>query len=218
MYRSPFRAASYQTTPFRKKGSWKCGYHTGVDRFCGSDPTLVAIGDGVIESVNACGSSYGNHVVLRIDGRYSVLYGHLKNIPNFTVGAKVSAGKIIGIMGNTGKSSGAHLHIEIQNGSRWAYAQNLIDPNAMIDWNNFGAVTTQTAEGDYMAKQWRNGSSKEFVFQTTADCKAQKSPIGTIAAWETATCRAVTSGCYLVEYLANGAYKAGYVKYHGGIK
>ena len=215
MYRSPFNAQSYQTTAFRKKGSWKCGFHTGVDRVCSSDPTLVAIGSGTVESVNACGASYGQHIVLRIDGKYSVLYAHLAKTPGLVKGTAVKAGTVIGRMGNTGNSSGPHLHIEIQNGARWSYAQNLVDPNSLIDWDNYGNVSKA---GDYMAKTWKNGSSPEKVYQTTADCKAKKNHIGSLNAYETATCRAVTSGCYLVEYIANGAYKCGYVRYAGGVK
>ena len=48
MYRSPFRAKSRQTTEYKKKGSWKLGYHTGVDRVCDTDRILVACTDGVI--------------------------------------------------------------------------------------------------------------------------------------------------------------------------
>lgn len=220
MYRSPFGASSYQTTPFKKKGYWKCGYHTGVDRVSNTDYSLYAIGNGVVESVNACGSSYGQHCVIRLDGKYSVLYGHMREKPAVKVGAKVKKGQLIGCMGNTGNSTGTHLHIEIQCGSRWAYNSNLVDPNSLIDWTDYsidnGGSTAK--EEDFMSKQWKNGSTKEYVHATTADCKKQKNPIGYLSAGETATCRAVTSGCYLVEYVANGSYKAGYVKYHGGVR
>lgn len=224
MYRSPFVAASYETTPFKKKGSWKCGYHTGVDRVSNINTVLVAIGDGKVESVNACGSSYGYHCVLRIGG-YSVLYAHMRATPLVKTGATVKTGEPLGYMGNTGNSSGAHLHIEIQNGSRWAYASNLVNPNSLIDWNKFtNSTQTQTStstkkEGEsFMAKTWKNGSTPEKVYQTVQDCKNKKKSIGKIAAREMAQCLGITDGCYVVEYQIDGGKKVGYVAYSGGVK
>lgn len=43
---------------------------------------------------------------------YTVRYCHLKKIPGFVVGDKIINGNIIGTMGNSGKSYGAHLHID----------------------------------------------------------------------------------------------------------
>ena len=232
LYRSPFRAASYQTTAFGKKGDWKCGYHTGVDRVCGRDDSLVAIGEGAVESINACGSSYGKHLVLRIDGRYSVLYAHMKADPLVRVGAKVKAGQLIGRMGNTGNSSGAHLHIEIQDGKRWGYAKNLIDPNSLIDWDRSSSAVisgdsvknNDDADGKKAAgdkgnnrtvKKWKNGSTREFVFCSTADCRAKRSPIGSLDPWETAELIGETDGLYLIEYRVSDGKKCGYVGFGG---
>ncbi len=53
IYRSPFTAKSRQTTAFKKSGNWKLGYHTGIDRVCDTDRTLVAIADGVLHVFRA---------------------------------------------------------------------------------------------------------------------------------------------------------------------
>ena len=114
IYRSPFKEKSRQTTAFRKEGDWKLGYHTGVDRVCDTDRTLVAICDGVVTRTSGCGKSYGNHIVYRTDDGRCVLYAHMKDKTELPVGAKIKAGQKLGTMGNTGNSTGAHTHLEIR--------------------------------------------------------------------------------------------------------
>ncbi len=213
IYRSPFRAKSRQTTAFKKQGDWKLGYHTGVDRVCDTDRTLVAIADGVVTRISGCGQSYGNHIVYRTADGKTVLYAHMKEKPSVKVGAKIKAGQKLGTMGNTGNSYGAHLHIEIQSGATWGYGKNLLDPNKFIDWADFGSK-----ESDFMAKPWKNGSTSEKVYQTVADCKAKKNSIGSLNAKEEAECVAIVDGCYLLTYSAGSTTKAGFVSYAGGVK
>ncbi len=213
-YRSPFRAKSRETTAFMKKGSWKIGYHTGVDRVCDSDPTLVAVADGTVTRVNSCGESYGNHLVYRTAQGKSILYAHLRSAPTVKVGEHIKIGQILGKMGNTGNSTGAHLHIEVQNSAAWGYGKNLLNPNAYIAWNDLG----QTKEGDFMAKSWKNGSTVEKVYQTVADCKRKQNSVGSLNRGETATCVAVIDGCYLLVYSALGTTKCGFAAYRGGVE
>ena len=213
IYRSPFMAKSRQTTAFKKKGSWKLGYHTGVDRVCDTNYVLVAVTDGTVTRVNSCGESYGNHIVFRTDDDRSVLYAHMADKPAVKVGDRISSGQILGRMGNTGNSYGAHLHIEVQNSKVWSYGKNLLNPNSVINWEKFS-----DKEGDFMAKVWKNGSTSEKVYQTVADCKAKKNSIGSLDAKETATCVAIVDGCYLVTYSAGGTTKCGFVAYSGGVK
>lgn len=211
MYRSPFKEKSRQTTAFKKAGKWKLGYHTGVDRVCDTDTTLVAISDGVVTRTSGCGSSYGNHLVYRTTDGKTVLYAHLKERPAVRVGAKIKQGQKLGTMGNTGNSYGAHLHIEIQDCATWGYGKNLLNPNDFIDWGNF------TQEADFIAKPWKNGSTTEKVYQTVADCKAKKNSIGSLSAKEEAECVAITDGCYLLTYSAGSTTKCGFVSYAGGV-
>lgn len=209
IYRSPFTAQSRQTTAFKKAGSWKLGYHTGVDRVCDTNKTLVAISNGVVTRTSGCGKSYGNHIVYRTDDGKCVLYAHMKDKPELPVGAKIKAGQRLGTMGNTGNSSGAHLHIEIQSCATWGYGKNLLDPNEFIDWDNY--------KNDFTALPWKNGSTTEKVYQTVADCKAKKNSIGSLLPRETAVCAAVIDGCYLLIYSALGTTKCGFVAYSGGV-
>lgn len=209
IYRSPFKGKSRQTKAFKKEGSWKLGYHTGVDRVCDTDRTLVAICDGVVTRTSGCGKSYGNHIVYRTDDGKCVLYAHMKSKPDLPVGTKIKAGQKLGTMGSTGNSSGAHLHVEIQDNATWGYGKSLLNPNDFIDWNNYN--------NDFTAYVWKNGSTTEKVYQTVVDCKAKKNSIGSLLPRETASCVAVIDGCYLLTYSAKDTVKCGFVAYPGGV-
>jgi len=72
---------------------------------------VVASSSGTVIAVRLGWSGgYGNMIIID-DGVAQVLYAHLQNV-YVSVGEKVSQGKTIGTMGNTGKSTGPHLHIE----------------------------------------------------------------------------------------------------------
>ena len=60
-----------------------------------------------------CGGGYGNYVIIQHDGTYSTLYGHMTNAV-VSVGDYVQQGDVIGYVGSTGWSTGAHLHFEVR--------------------------------------------------------------------------------------------------------
>lgn len=103
------------TTPYGTRGAWAAGYHTGDDYSTHGETgkTVKAAKSGVVTSTgNAWGSSYGNHVViehLKHDIRSG--YCHLSSI-SVKVGQKVKKGQVIGRSGNTGNTTGPHLHYE----------------------------------------------------------------------------------------------------------
>lgn len=86
--------------------------HEGLD-FAGSSGTdIVATGDGEVIFAGRQ-SGYGNLIKIRHSNGYETLYGHLSAI-SVDVGEHVSRGDHIGDMGNTGRSTGTHLHYEIR--------------------------------------------------------------------------------------------------------
>ena len=87
------------------------GYHTGVD-FNAPVGELVGAAAAGLVSVATWDPSYGNWVEIDHGGGYRSRYAHL-DIINVREGQRVDAGNYIGTVGNTGNSSGAHLHFEI---------------------------------------------------------------------------------------------------------
>ena len=62
---------------------------------------------------------YGNWMQIDHPGKLTTVYGHLSAFaPGIEAGTRVSQGELVGFVGNTGRSTGAHLHFEIQNNGR----------------------------------------------------------------------------------------------------
>jgi murein DD-endopeptidase MepM/ murein hydrolase activator NlpD len=86
--------------------------HEGQD-FAGSHGTdIYATADGVVIHAGRL-SGYGNLIKIRHQFGIETRYAHLSGI-NVKVGQKVSRGDHIGDMGNTGRSTGTHLHYEVR--------------------------------------------------------------------------------------------------------
>ncbi|MER6256269.1 M23 family metallopeptidase [Streptomyces sp. NPDC001584] len=95
-------------------GMWSSGYHTGIDFTASTGTPVHAIGPAKVVSAG-WGGAYGNQVVLRhADGIYSQ-YAHLSRI-DVSEGQTIPGGQVIGLSGNTGNTSGPHLHMEVRTG------------------------------------------------------------------------------------------------------
>ena len=92
--------------------SWR--KHTGVDYAAPQGTRVRATGDGVVAFAGRKGG-YGNAIILRHNGRYSTLYGHLRGFARgIHRGVRVEQGDIIGYVGQTGWATGPHLHYEFR--------------------------------------------------------------------------------------------------------
>jgi murein DD-endopeptidase MepM/ murein hydrolase activator NlpD len=117
------------TTAYKKAGKmWSKGYHTGVDFAVPTGTPVLAVADGKIENAN-WGKSYGNQVVQKVDGGW-VIYAHL-NAVRVKPGTAVKKGQIVGESGNSGNSSGPHLHFEYRSKLRWSDGVDL-DPKEIL--------------------------------------------------------------------------------------
>ncbi len=92
--------------------TWRA--HKGVDYGAPVGTRVRATGDGTVEFVGTQGG-YGKVVILRHQGRYSTVYGHLSSFASgIKPGVKISQGDIIAYTGMTGLASGPHLHYEFR--------------------------------------------------------------------------------------------------------
>lgn len=117
------------TTPYKKAGKmWSKGYHTGVDFAVPVGTDVLAVADGKIEAAN-WGQAYGTQLVQKVEGGW-VIYAHLSKAL-VKAGDKVKKGQHIGESGNTGNSSGPHLHFEMRDNIRWSAGKD-IDPSKVL--------------------------------------------------------------------------------------
>ena len=87
--------------------------HKGVDFAAPKGTPIYAGGNGVIEYAGRNGG-YGNYIRIRHNNEYKTAYAHLSGFKKgISKGVRVSQGDIIGYVGNTGNSTGPHLHYEI---------------------------------------------------------------------------------------------------------
>ncbi len=92
--------------------------HNGVDLASSLGAPIYAAADGevIIARSGGWGGGYGTYVVIKHSNGMQTLYGHMSSV-SVSVGERVAKGSRIGGMGNTGDSSGVHLHYEVRGGS-----------------------------------------------------------------------------------------------------
>jgi murein DD-endopeptidase MepM/ murein hydrolase activator NlpD len=87
--------------------------HTGVDWAAPYGTPIFASGNGVVEKAEREGG-YGNYVRLKHNNGYETAYGHMSAFAKgMEPGKRVRQGQVIGFVGSTGMSTGAHVHYEI---------------------------------------------------------------------------------------------------------
>ena len=110
-----------------KYGPRRRGIHQGTDIDLETGDPIYATFDGRVRICTYVRGGYGNLVVIRHDNGLETFYGHLSEImvkPN----EWVTAGQQIGKGGNTGRSTGSHLHYEMR------YKGQTFDPERLIDF------------------------------------------------------------------------------------
>jgi murein DD-endopeptidase MepM/ murein hydrolase activator NlpD len=87
--------------------------HEGVDLAAPVGTPVYAASDGIVVGA-APNGGYGNWIRMDHPGKLATVYGHLSEFaPGIESGVQVSQGELIGFVGSTGRSTGAHLHFEI---------------------------------------------------------------------------------------------------------
>ena len=116
-----------------KYGFRRYRFHHGTDiKLDVGDPVQVVF-DGVVRMAKYDHSGYGYYVMVRHKNGIETLYGHLSQY--FVMeGQAVKAGEIVGLGGNTGRSTGPHLHFETR------YAGISFDPAILFDFKHFSTI------------------------------------------------------------------------------
>lgn len=142
----------------------KSSMHRGVDIggeegitsvIAAQDGLVIASAEGITGTCSSgdinCGGGYGNYIIIQhTDGNYT-LYAHMfTNSVKVKEGDFVKQGQVIGYVGNTGKSTGAHLHFEIRLGSN--SSENTVDPLKYVNSTNprisAGSVSLVNGDGN----------------------------------------------------------------------
>ncbi|MDF2155473.1 M23 family metallopeptidase [Vibrio sp. CAU 1672] len=115
--------------------SGKRHVHTGIDLTCKPGEEILAPADGVVETVRPSNKGYGNYLTVRHSFGFMSSYAHLKRF-KVKSGQFVSKGDVIANCGNSGNSTGPHLHYEVR------FLGRALNPQYLMDWTpeNFNYV------------------------------------------------------------------------------
>lgn len=112
--------------------------HKGVDIAAPRGTSVYATAEGRVVRTGYDGSGYGNYIEVRHPNGMTSLYGHLSRI-DVASGMMLDAGRRIGLVGSTGRSTGPHLHFEVSRNGR------TVNPTRVVG-QSF-AVVVETAQG-----------------------------------------------------------------------
>ncbi|EME8127646.1 peptidoglycan DD-metalloendopeptidase family protein [Enterococcus faecium] len=110
-------------------GIRELGFHRGIDFAHPQGTSIKAIGDGTVITAEYH-YSWGNHIRIKHANGQTSLYAHC-SVVKVKVGDKVKKGDVIGLVGNTGNSFGAHLHLEISKSTDLSVS-SLLDPAKVL--------------------------------------------------------------------------------------
>jgi murein DD-endopeptidase MepM/ murein hydrolase activator NlpD len=106
--------------------------HTGVDWGSAMGTPIFAAGNGTIEKADWEGG-YGKYIRIRHANGYETAYGHMSGFARgMEAGKKVRQGQVIGYVGSTGLSTGAHLHYEILINGRFVDPMKIKLPRGRV--------------------------------------------------------------------------------------
>lgn len=110
-----------------KYGPRRRGIHQGTDIDLETGDPIYATFDGRVRHTTYVARGYGNLIIIRHDNGLETFYAHLSEV-NVKPGDWVTAGQVIGKGGNTGRSTGSHLHYEMR------YKGHSFDPERLINF------------------------------------------------------------------------------------
>jgi murein DD-endopeptidase MepM/ murein hydrolase activator NlpD len=102
-------------------------FHYGTDLRLNIGDSVVAAFSGKVRIIDYEAKGYGHYVVIRHDNGLETVYGHLSHVL-VSINQSVKAGQLIALGGNTGRSTGPHLHFEMR------YLGNALNPASVVNF------------------------------------------------------------------------------------
>lgn len=109
------------------------GGHPGMDLAAPQGTPIHACGDGTALPIVPNPNGYGNFCRIAHTPTIQTVYGHMVSPPLISPGDPVTKGQVIGYVGSTGKSTGPHLHLEVQVNNVVQNPRNFIDTNGSFN-------------------------------------------------------------------------------------
>ena len=139
-------------------------FHKGLDIVLKNE-AIPSVMDGTVSKVGKS-SSAGNWISIKQTDGTTATYMHLAEMPSWSVGDTIAEGQTVGIMGNTGISTGRHLHIQFSDNRG-----NTLDPVAYFETGD-GTNTDWKLDEIEANSSWWSGLLEKIVFIVAILCVA----------------------------------------------
>lgn len=156
------------SSPFGAQEGFRTHPHNGIDIPLEIGTKLNSIQDGIVQSIVNFGSeNIGKGVIVKLKDGTTAIYGHMSSI-SVKEGQSIHKGDLIGFSGNTGHSTGAHLHLGLKNQNGQfidpsSYASEAVNGNYLLDKYNEFADWTVDKELEWLFKPVIKGLEKGLV-------------------------------------------------------
>lgn len=142
--------------------------HTGVDFSAGTGTPINAPIGGKVVEVSTSGA-YGKTVVIRMPDGYYMRFAHMSSM-NVSKGQTIKAGQLIGKVGSTGASTGAHLHLEVMtpaSGGKYGRS-SFVDPIDYLNGRKTAARADKSTETERTTRDEPSGSDAAGAATSTS--------------------------------------------------
>lgn len=133
-------------------GGMDVGVVRGTPIIATRSGTVLLVYTGCVEGDTSCGETYGNMVKIDHGDGIEAIYAHLNSV-EVQEGDIIKQGELIGYSGNTGNSSGPHLHFEIRVNGIKVNPLEYVDPNNPRPITNYSCTTSNIENGTVAANQ-----------------------------------------------------------------
>lgn len=150
------------TGTFGELSEVRDGVHTGIDIAMPDGTTLRTVSEGVVEAIRDYGAkNIGKGVIIRANDGNHHIYGHMSEV-SVRKGQTLNAGDIIGASGNTGNSTGPHLHFGVQTPTG-----EFIDPTQyaepLVEFASIGSSGNWFLDNVNNFADWAVGKQVELI-------------------------------------------------------